>query len=377
MKLRKDQSNQLTVKYTSEPQKDENDEELFKRKEICEPYFVPPGTSFEERLLKFPPMEQNKFQKYAKFDGASYSSENKTIHVFIMPFPKEQRVYPITFTVQSKAKIEEFIGFILYGCYVQYPDTSKKVDFKEVSEYNLYISDETGEVDSDFPPLDNNEQIQKFHFSHLALGKRSTQSFQTRTFSVVSDSMTTSAKISLENDSEALNCLIVNNEAASSATDAFVDTLVYQAFRVNLISKRHFKSEVQLGISGEKIEIDPLQQKPSSYFFRSFKAIHYSLESVAWCEITSRKSNRFEFKIAHVPTSIDPMSHGMFSSFDDSMISSSLKVHSFETDPTTAEIICRKINRILDSKKTTVLREYFSRNDRTKRSFLRKRKFFL
>jgi target of rapamycin complex 2 subunit MAPKAP1 len=376
MRARRDQANQVTVKYACEPQKHENDEELFKRKEVCEPPDIPPGQSFEERLLSFPPIEKNKFYMYSKFDGTS-NTESKTIHVFIMPFPKEQRVYPITFTVQSKAKIVEFIGFILHGCYVQFPEISKKVDFQEVNDYSLYISDESGEVDSDFPPLDNNEQIQKFHFSHLALGKKSTQSFQTRTFSVVSDSMATSARILLEKDETTTT--VASNfshsvEAASSATDAFVDTLVYQAFRVNLISKRHFKSEVQLGISGERIEIDPLQQKPSSYFFRSFKAIHYSFESVAWCEITSRKSNRFEFKIAHIPVSVgDPM----FTSFDDSMMTSSLKVHSFETDPTTAEIICRKINRILDSKKTPVLREFFNRSDRTKRSFLRKRKFFL
>lgn len=60
----------------------------------------------------------------------------------------------------------------------------------------------------------------------------------------------------------------------------------YRAYRIFFISKKHFRTEIQLGIDGEKIEIDPLQQKASIIFKASVKAIHYSVDSVAWCRIS-------------------------------------------------------------------------------------------
>lgn len=373
----------VNVVYSSEPEKCEDEGEMFEKKLISE-YPKVTNSKFEENLLKYPPIERNRFHRFARFDGTGQGNENRTINVFVIPFPKDQRVYPLILNVQSKARIGEFIGLILFYCYVHYPDISRKIDFKDVNienDYSIYISDETGEVDTDLPPLDNSEQVQKFHFSHLALSKKIAQNFQSRSFSVVSDPTMATTKNSLETSNNAEVSFMSSPSAAQSQTtatfDAFVDTFVYQAFRVYLISKTiHFKTslEIQLGIS-EKIEIDPIQKNPSK-LFKSIKPLHFSIDSVAWCEITSRKSNRFEFKIAHVP--LDPFSTEMLSSFEDNVISSSLKVHTFETDPTTAEIIYRKINRIIDSKSnsTTVLRELMNRSDRSRKSFFKRKKFF-
>lgn len=381
----------VNISYNHDPDKsDLEDDEMFERKLIQE-FDKITDSHFEENLMKHPPIERNRFHEFAKFDGTG-QQESRSINVFVTSFPKEHRVYPLRVNVQSKAKVGEFIGLILFYCYVQHPEISRKIDFKDVNmenEYSIYISDETGEVDTDLPPLDNSEQIQKFHFTHLALSKKIAQNFQSRSFSVASDptnNVTAVTRGSVDtNAADNSKVTFINSPSAAhssssytpTATDAFVDTFVYQAFRVYLISKTiHLKTslEVQLGIS-EKIEIDPIQKNPSK-IFRQVKALHFSIDSVAWCEITSRKSNRFEFKIAHVP--IDPFSTEMLSSFEESVISSSLKVHTFETDPTTAEIIYRKINRILDSKSnsTSVLREYMARSDKSRKSFFKRKKFF-
>lgn len=149
----------------------------------------------------------------------------------------------------------------------------------------------------------------------------------------------------------------------------------YRAYRVFFISKKHFRTEIQLGIDGEKIEIDPLQQKSSILFKAAqVKAIHYSMDSVAWCEISSRKSSRFEFKIAHDPLYLDPLTLGASTSLHDSSTQTALKVHTFETDPTSAEEITLKINNILKLKNSSIYREHPSRSEKVKRSFIRRKK---
>lgn len=159
--------------------------------------------------------------------------------------------------------------------------------------------------------------------------------------------------------------------------DTMVSAPNYRAYRVFFISKKHFRTEIQLGIDGEKIEIDPLQQKASIIFKAAVKAIHYSMDSVAWCEISSRKSSRFEFKIAHDPLYFDPLALGTSSSLHESSTQTtlSLKVHTFETDPTTAEEIALKINNILKLKNSSIYREHPNRSDKTKKSFIKRKKF--
>lgn len=52
-----------------------------------------------------------------------------------------------------------------------------------------------------------------------------------------------------------------------------------------------------------------------------------------------------------------------------------LKIHTFETDPTSAEEIVLKVKHILEQRTSSVRREYLNRQDKTKKSFMRKKKF--
>lgn len=361
-----------------------DDDQLFQRKDdYLKLSQVPKTSKLAEQIENLPPLPVNKFRQYSCFDGTSHPiNEIRTIQVFVIPFPKEYRDYPVRCCVQASAKIEEFIGFILFKCTQELPTVAQQVNFEDVKEYGLFITDETGEPDLDFPALDYNEQVQRFQFAYLALSKRSTSAFQQRAFSVVSDTATLINPPKKQSPNEAKKPLPSNpmrrtDELAMNIHDTMVEAPIYRAYRVSFVSKKHFRTEVQLGISGDKVEIDPIQQKNATLFFKTVKAIHYSMDSVAWCEIGSRKSSRFEVKIAHNPMFFDATSFGPSTSLveDITPTSFTLKIHSFETDPTTAEEIVMKINNILLMRTSSVRREYLNRHEKTKKSFLRKKKF--
>lgn len=385
------------IKFNEEMQ---DNDELFVRKDLSKLSLQPRRSKFTEQLENLPPIPLNRFRTFSCFDGTSHPpNETRTIQVFVMPFPKEHRDYPIRCCVQASAKIEEFVGFVLFKSTQDFPDAAQQANFEEVKDYGLFITDETGEPDLDFPALDINEQVQRFQFGHLTLAKRTAQHFQNRTLSVVSDTTLLTQAVrqpSVETNKSLLATVRRTDDIAMNVHDSMVEAPIYRAYRVSLVTKKHFRTEVQLGISGEKIEIDPLQQKNANYFFKPVKAIHYSMDSVAWCDISSRKSSRFEFKIAHNPIFFDPLSFGPSTSLVEPTAPSSytLKIHTFETDPTSAEEIVMKVetyfkalsnllkvfhffkvNNILILRTSSVRREYLNRHEKTKKSFIRKKKF--
>lgn len=366
-----------TVRFNEEMH---DDDELFVRKDLSIPSLSTSKSKFSEQLQNLPPIPINRFRKYCSIDGTSHpASEVRTIQVFIMPFPKDHRDYPIRCCVQASAKIEEFIGFILFKCTQDFPDAAQQADFDDVNTYGLFITDETGEPDMDFPALDLNEQVQRFQFAHLALAKR----LQHRTPSVNSDSAVLMHSIIRQPSVDTNKSLPFfsnarrTEEMAMNVHDTMVEAPIYRAYRVSLINRKHFRTEVQLGISGDKIEIDPLQQKSGNYFFKPVRAIHYATDSVAWCDISSRKSSRFELKIAYNPMFFDPLSFGPSTSLVEPTTPTSytLKIHTFETDPTSAEEIVMKVNNIMKLRTSSVRQEYLSRHEKTKKSFMRKKKF--
>lgn len=366
-----------SVRFNEEMQ---DNEELFVRKDLTKPSPQKGKSKFSEQLKSLPMMPVNRFRNYSCFDGTSHPlNEVRTIKVFVTPL-KEHRNYPLVCCVLGNAKIEEFIGFILFKCTQDYPLLAQQELFEDIKDYGLFITEE-GEPDLDFPALDLNEPVQRFHFTSLTLAKRA-PNVQTRTLSVVSDTPAVLNPVNRQSSIDTNKSLPTSvrrteDNAIMNVHERAVEAPIYRAYRVSLVTKKHFRTEVQLGVSGEKVEIDPLPQKNSNYFFKPVKAIHYSMDSVAWCEISSRKSSRFEFKIAHNPMFFDPLSFGPSTSFVEPATPSSytLKLHTFETDPTTATEIVMKVNNILTLRTSSVRREYLVAVDKTKKSFIRKKKF--
>ncbi|KAK2550639.1 Target of rapamycin complex 2 subunit MAPKAP1 [Acropora cervicornis] len=97
----------------------------------------------------------NPFLEYSKFDGESYQGTCTTME------------FSIFLTMQS----EDLIGLIMYKYTSEGRDPPLKNDVKS---YCLQIAEDDGEVDTDFPALDNKEQITRFCFTCLALVQNDT-----------------------------------------------------------------------------------------------------------------------------------------------------------------------------------------------------------
>lgn len=64
------------------------------------------------------------------------------------------------------------------------------------------------------------------------------------------------------------------------------------------------KTEIHLGISGEKIEIDPvLTGKGAGRFWSKQRAVSYHIDNIAWCEITETKGSKTIFTLVYTPHS--------------------------------------------------------------------------
>ena len=240
--LKRKQSNIKTVrcddnfvKFNAEIQ---DDDELFVRKDLSKMSFIPRRSKLTEQLETLPPIAVNKFQSFSCHDGTSHSpNEIRTVQVFVMPFPKEHRDYPVRCCVRATTKIEDFIGFVLFKSTQEQPEVAQQVQFTEVKDYGLYITDETGEPDLDFPALDINVEIQRFQFSHLTLAKR-IGNFQDRTLSVVSDTTTLISPVIRQSSLDTSKSTVRRtDEIAMNVHDAFVEAPIYRAYRVFLISK--------------------------------------------------------------------------------------------------------------------------------------------
>lgn len=60
------------------------------------------------------------------------------------------------------------------------------------------------------------------------------------------------------------------------------------------------KTEIHLGISGDKIEIDPvITGKGASRFWNRQRAVSYQMENIAWCELIDRKGTKTSFTLVY------------------------------------------------------------------------------
>lgn len=176
------------------------------------------------------------------------------------------------------------------------------INLKPVTNYGLYICEEDGEVDRDFPCLDPKESVAKFGFTCLGLVEHKENlksvSFpdesQNMAFTDKSNRTRTTSEKSKADENRQKNDLLAMDEHNKR-----MEAPLYQSFRVFMINKVRPKVEVNLGISGERIEIDPVQQKSSKLMPFKQKAVSHHMDTIAWCEITDIKSSRSTFKIVY------------------------------------------------------------------------------
>ncbi|XP_061590509.1 target of rapamycin complex 2 subunit MAPKAP1 isoform X1 [Cololabis saira] len=359
------------------------------------------------RLEQCPQQLNNPFNEYSKFDGKGHigTTATKKIDVYLSMQMTQEKVHPMTVVTIANARVHDLIGLICW----QYTSEGREPKLNEnVNAYCLHIAEDDGEVDTDFPPLDSNEPIHKFGFSTLALvekysspGLTSRQSLFVRInaahgFSLIPvDSMKVTMKeilqkalkkrkgsqkgsgpmyrlekqmepnvaVDLDSTLEIQNtlefCLVRENSSRgeeSSEEDPPIDiTSVqdmlsshhYKSFKISMIHKLRFTTDVQLGVSGEKVEIDPVtNQKASTKFWIRQKPISIDSDHLCACDLVEERSpSHAIFKLTYL------------SSHD-------YKPLYFESDAATVNEIVLKVNYILESRASTSRADYYAQKQR-------------
>uniref|UniRef100_A0A182QCK7 Stress-activated map kinase-interacting protein 1 n=1 Tax=Anopheles farauti TaxID=69004 RepID=A0A182QCK7_9DIPT len=355
------------------------------------------SSTLSEQLSAQPKLPQNRYLEYAKFDGTGHMEvPTRSFKIFVNTLPEEQRGFPLQLCVLATAKIQEFIGLICYKCTVWNPN----VELRSVRHYGLYMTEEDGELDTDFPPLDPNEPCSKFRFTHLALAERrlstsvshqplaTTSSGHSMRFEGFgterSASLTTPTSVTVPNtvaksvksdtgsasapqrtqpaDTISSSQRISNQQREDldriKGHTSKIEAPLYRTFQVHVLHKSRLKSEVQLGISGDRFEIDPTPQNQGKFWNRQ-KPANHTMDSVAACTIIDRKQSKAVLRLVYCATNV-------VGGTADSEGTVSFKHYDIETTPETAEQIVEKVNNILEVRLSPIRREYMRRRGKLK-----------
>lgn len=228
-------------------------------------------------------------------------------------------------------------------------------------------------MDRDFPCLDPREGVAKFGFTCLGLvehkvSNNNNQSMPTSSSSNFAKNVTFEENlITYDGDEPSTsqqNTKIVppsiedkeNMEIMKGHTTA-MEAPLYRSYKVWLVHKVRARTYIQLGVSGDKLEIDPLGASGLPWP-RLAKPVSHNMESIASCEVVETKSQaKAIFKLVYIPPGVD----------------TSFKHYDFECDFKTATEIVQKINLILELRSSTSRKEYLAHKDKkitkTRRSF--------
>ncbi|XP_053601076.1 stress-activated map kinase-interacting protein 1 isoform X2 [Plodia interpunctella] len=354
-----------------------------------------------EQIEKCPDLPHHQYLEYAKFDGtAQMGLPTKSFKIYMTILPEKHQIYPLYVCIISNAKIKDLIGFTCYKYSIEHPD----IALGSVQNYGLCIADEDGEVDWAFPCLDANEPCSKFGFTCLGLvDLKNKNALAHAPISIPDDGLISKALDVFPKASDSghshqnsmrhytgestISDTVINalralkdekKAAAESEQDKIQSQLMaaeppqYKTYRVNLLRKVRTNIPVQLVISLDKIEVEPLVQQKHVFWSKSKYFLH-SIDSIAWCQILEARANKMTFRIVYSPI------HNV--SFHDSNTSggasffhptTAYKVHEFECDHDIAKEIVDKINIILDRRNSPCRREYKTAKEKklqTRRSF--------
>lgn len=379
--------------------------QLFEKKELSPPQDPlkkdVPYSRLTDLLESSVSMGENPFLEYAKFDGkASIGVATKKIDIFLTMAHPEDRPYPMAVVVSANARIQDLIGLI---CWQYTMEMREPVLNENTDMYCLHIAEDDGEVDTDFPSLDSREPVSKFGFTKLALVEKEipthrktsavivTVNIPNRGFNKfqVDDAGVTMKEIlqkilkrrkirirpgqayniekqndpgvavdldgSLASMDTLEFCLVRENSSRGdsvyiddSKSSAMAESLTshqYKSYIVSMVHKIRTNTEVQLGVSGEKVEIDPVSSKSKSILLRQ-KAVTYDADRIASCDILEdRGGGTSSFRLTYL------------SGHD-------YKHHDFETDTETCKEIVHKINNILELRLSPVRKEYVAHRDK-------------
>lgn len=345
----------------------------------------------------------NPFLEYSKYDGEAYQGTcpTKKFKIFLTMQSEDERAIPMIVTVLGTARVQDLIGLIMYKYTNEGRDPPLKNDVKSCC---LQIAEDDGEVDTDFPALDNKEQITRFGFTWLALVQKDTSPSKPAPpkpsngiivtvhepqhgFSRVKvESMNTKMKqvyekmikkrglrrtandyvlekqsepgvrINLESTLERMGTMEfylvrfgrrkpVDDKEGDSKQFDFYANYQFQTYRVSMLQKLRPVTEIQLSVSQERIEIDPvLQPKAPKKFWGKQKFTSVNMENVVACDLMEEKSNgKAQFRIVYFSQNAREFKH-----------------YDFETEANVTAEIVQKVTHIIKSNVSGRRSEYLT-----------------
>lgn len=258
----------------------------------------------------------NPYTEYARYDGTGQVNlPTRSYRIYLTMLPEEERNYPLNVCCVATARIQELIGLILLKFSTDY---SGDYSFKPVTNYGLYITEEDGEVDRDFPQLDIKECVAKFGFTCLGLVEHKEEAEKVVKSELDLDSPVESKKRTtstskadetkqviffinfLSKTDETLPGQNINDLALMDIHNRTMEAHLYKSYRVYIVNKIWWWNiEVHLGISSEKIEIDPIHQKNSKLQLVKQAPVSHPMDSIASCEETENRGNRIAFRVIY------------------------------------------------------------------------------
>ncbi|XP_019769453.1 stress-activated map kinase-interacting protein 1 isoform X1 [Dendroctonus ponderosae] len=338
----------------------------------------------------------NPYTGYARFDGAGQINlPTKKYRIYLTMLPEQQRNYPLNICCVAAAKVLDLIGLILLKFSTNY---AGDYVLKPAPHYGLYITEEDGEVDSDFPNLDPQECVSKFGFTSLGLVEHEKPCQPITVDSPVQvTSLLDGCKKRTTSSSRAEETKQVQNDMMiMDGHNKAMEAPLYKSYTVFIVNKvwwwnievhlgkdrclfLHFVIVLITGISSEKIEIDPITQKNSKLKLGKQGPVSHPMDSIAWCEETDGRGNKRTFRVVYSNsfgtgsterTNLYSNSFGLSSPLQSSP---SFKHYDFEAERNIAEEIVQKINLILELRSGQSRREYLALKDK---KHLSKRKQF-
>nr|XP_034968775.1 target of rapamycin complex 2 subunit MAPKAP1 isoform X4 [Zootoca vivipara] len=264
------------------------------------------------RLEQCPLQLNNPFNEYSKFDGKGHigTTATKIIDVYLPLHTNQDKLQPMTVVTIANAKVHDLIGLICW----QYTSEGREPKLKNAAHGFSLI-----QVDSMKVTMKDilQKALKRRKGSQRGSGSRGEE---------------------ISEEDPQIDIATVQDMLSSHH---------YKSFKVSMIHRLRFTTDVQLGISGDKVEVDPVtNQKASTKFWIKQKPISIDCELLCTCDLAEEKSpSHAIFKLAYL------------SNHD-------YKHLYFESDAATVNEIVLKVNYILESRASTTRADYLAQKQR-------------
>ncbi|XP_078183420.1 target of rapamycin complex 2 subunit MAPKAP1 isoform X10 [Callithrix jacchus] len=368
-RLRKERQNQIKCKNIQWKERNSKQsaqelKSLFEKKSLKEkPPISGKQSILSVRLEQCPLQLNNPFNEYSKFDGKGHvgTTATKKIDVYLPLHSSQDRLLPMTVVTMASARVQDLIGLICW----QYTSEGREPKLKNAAHgFSLIQVDNTKVTMKEIllKAVKRRKGSQKISGPQYRLEKQSEPNVAVDLDSTLESQSAWEFCLVRENSSRADGVFEEDSQIDIATVQDMLSSHHYKSFKVSMIHRLRFTTDVQLGISGDKVEIDPVtNQKASTKFWIKQKPISIDSDLLCACDLAEEKSpSHAIFKLTYL------------SNHD-------YKHLYFESDAATVNEIVLKVNYILESRASTARADYFAQkqrklNRRTSFSFQKEKK---